>query len=454
MTQLSVLLIDDETAQLESLERFLTRRGFTVYTANSGPEGFEIAGKQTINIVLTDYQMPDWDGYEVLQRIKGINPTIDVVVMTAFGTIEAAVDIMKAGAYDYLTKPIDLYELEKLLERIAEKQQLIRENYLLREQLQQRFSFESIISQSGEMEQVLNTAGRVASSKATVLVRGESGTGKELVAKAIHYAGQRKDKPFITVNVAALPENLLESELFGHEKGAFTGATTKRIGRFEEASGGTLFIDEVGEIPPSVQAKLLRAIQFGQIQRLGGNETIDVDARIIGATHRNLEEMIKTGEYREDLYYRLNVVSIWIPPLRERKADIPVLINHFIKKYASENQKEVEGITSDALDSLVKYLFPGNVRELENMIESAVVLTRNKYIGISDIPQLIKVKDEDGILEPSNFDNSYEEKLQAFEISMIQSALAKTGGNQSAAARLLGMSERHIRSRMQRLGLK
>lgn len=454
MEHLSILLIDDEEAQLESLQRFLSRRDYEVFTATNGPQGHDIVAQNPINVVLTDYRMPEWNGYEVLQKMKALNPNIDVVIMTAFGTIEDAVDIMKAGAYDYLTKPVDLDELENLLERINEKQQLVRENQQLRQQLQERFKFDAIISQSGAMEEVLNTAARVAPSKATVLVRGESGTGKELVAKAIHYAGSRKEKPFITVNVAALPENLLESELFGHEKGAYTGASSKRIGRFEEANGGTLFIDEVGEISLAVQAKLLRAIQFGQIQRLGGNDTIDVDVRIIGATHRNLEEMIKTGDFREDLYYRLNVVSVWIPPLRERKTDIPVLVNHFIDKFANKNKKKVEGISGEALDTLMKYDFPGNVRELENMIESSVVLTRNKYLSKSDLPRLVKVINEDKIYEPTNLEDGYEDKVEAFEKSMIREALSQSDGNQSAAARLLGMTERHIRSRMERLGLK
>jgi len=454
MDHLSILLIDDEATQLESLQRFLNRRDYEVYTARSGPAGYDLALKHPINIVLTDYRMPDWNGYEVLRKMQELNPNIDVVVLTAFGTIDDAVEIMKSGAYDYLTKPIDLDELESVLERIAEKQQLVRENQQLREQLKQRFKFDAIISQSGAMEEVLNTAARVAPSKATVLVRGESGTGKELVAKAIHYAGERKETPFIPVNVAALPENLLESELFGHEKGAYTGATGRRIGRFEEADGGTLFIDEVGEIPLAVQAKLLRAIQFGQIQRLGDNEIIDVDVRIIGATHRNLEEMVKSGDFREDLYYRLNVISVQIPPLRKRKSDIPVLVNHFIEKYADENQKNVEGISSDALDFLMKYEFPGNVRELENMVESAVVMTRNKYINKSDLPKLVKVTDEETVTDPRNLEGGYEKKVQAFEKTMIREALEQADGNQSAAARLLGISERHIRSRMERLGLK
>jgi len=454
MKNLSILIIDDEQVQLISLKSFLTRRGYEIFTAESGPKGYEIAEKNTIDLVLTDYRMPEWNGAEVLRKIKELNPDIDVVVMTAFGSIEDAVEIMKAGAYDYLTKPIDLDELENLIQRVQEKRLLVAENRLLKEQLQQRFKFDAIISQSGEMEQVLNTAARVAPSKATVLIRGESGTGKELIAKAVHFASPRKDQPFVIVNMSALSENLLESELFGHEKGAFTGATQQRIGRFEQANSGTIFIDEVGDVPLSVQVKLLRAIQFGQIERVGGNKTIEVDVRIIAATHRNLEEMMKSGEFREDLYYRLNVVSIWIPPLRQRKTDIPALIDHFIQKYARENQKPVKGITREALDKLMKYEFVGNVRELENIIESAVVLCRGEYITQHDLPQQMQIVREQSILDPHHIEQGYEDKMKAYETAMITEALNQSGGNQSAAARLLGITERHLRSRLEKLGLK
>jgi two-component system NtrC family response regulator len=454
MNELTILLIDDEESQLQSMQSFLKRRNHNVYTATNGPDGYAIAQKEPVDLVLTDFRMPEWNGLEVLEKMKELNPAMDVVVITAYGSIEDAVDIMKAGAYDYLTKPIDLTELENLINRIAEKRQLVEENRLLREQLQEKFKFDEIVSQSGEMEEVLNSAARVANSKATVLIRGESGTGKELIARAIHFASPRKEEPFVVVNVAALPENLLESELFGHIKGAFTGATQDREGRFEQADGGTLFIDEVGDIPLTVQVKLLRAIQFGEVERLGGSETIDVNVRIIGATHRNLEEMMKNGEFREDLYYRLNVVSVWIPPLRKRKSDIPVLVDSFIQKYASENEKEVKGITKEALDQLMKYEFNGNVRELENMIERAVVFSRNEFVTQSDLPTPIEVVPEGSLTDPQNLDDSYEEKLQTFERQMIKEALEQTDGNQSAAARKLGMSERHIRSRMERLGMK
>ena len=454
MTPFSILIIDDEPAQVQSLKSFLSRRGYEVFTASTGPEGVQLIEQNTIDLVLTDFRMPEWDGLAVLQKVKELNPDIDVVVMTAYGSIEDAVNIMKAGAYDYLTKPIDLDELENLIKRVHEKRLLLAENRLLKEQLQQRFKFDAIISQSGEMEQVLNTAARVANSKATVLIRGESGTGKELIARAIHFASPRKDKPFVVVNVAALSENLIESELFGHEKGAFTGATQQRRGRFEEANGGTLFIDEVGDIPLSVQVKLLRAIQFGQFERLGGNETHTVDVRIIAATHRDLEAMIQSGEFRDDLYYRLNVVSIWIPPLRQRKTDIPLLVDHFIQKYARENQKAVKGISRETLDRLMKYNFPGNVRELENMIERAVVLCRGEYITTDDLPPTLQVFPEKTLLDPRQLEAGYEAKMRAFETEMIQAALKETGGNQSAAARLLGITERHLRSRLEKLGLK
>ncbi len=454
MNKLSILLIDDEESILTSLKSFLLRRGYNIYTANNGAKGLEIIKENTIDLVLTDYRMPEKNGLEVLEETKKINPNIDVVVITAFGNIDEAVGIMKKGAYDYLTKPIDLDELESLIKRINEKRLLKSENETLREQLQEKFKIDSIISQSSEMESVLNIVGRVANSKATVMIRGESGSGKELIAKAVHFASDRKDKPFVTVNVASLSENLMESELFGHEKGAYTGAINQRIGRFEEADGGTLFIDEVGDIPLSMQVKLLRAIQFGEIQRLGSSKSITVNVRIIAATHRNLEEMIEAKEFRDDLYYRLNVVSVRLPSLRERKGDIPLLIEHFIKKYSDINEKNVVGITPDALDKLMKYNYPGNVRELENIMERSVIFCRGENISAEDLPLQVEVSAEKMIFDPQNLDVEYEEKMKAFEIEIIKEALKRTKGNQSAAARILKITERHLRSRLERLGLK
>jgi two-component system NtrC family response regulator len=453
MNNLNLLIIDDEDSQVQSLKSYLTKRDYEVYTASEGKMGLEIISNQQIDAVITDFRMPNMDGATVLKNVKNINPEIDVIVITAYGSVDDAVSIMKAGAYDYLTKPIDLDELENMLNRIAEKRHLITENKLLKKQLSEKFRFDSIISESSAMEDVLNTAGRVAQSKASVLIRGESGTGKEMIAKAIHYSSSRKEGPFITVNISSLSENLLESELFGHEKGAFTGAINKRIGRFEEADGGTLFIDEVGDIALQAQVKLLRTIQFGEIQRLGGNEIIKVDVRIITATHQDLEAMIKKNIFREDLFYRLNVVSICIPPLRQRKSDIPILVDHFISKYSEINGKEVKSITSEALDQLMKYSFPGNIRELENIIERAVVLCRDEYIKRSDLPNQVMKIPEKRIFDPTDLEDGYEKKVRSFETDIIIEALSRTNGNKSAASRLLDMTERHLRSRMEILGI-
>jgi len=453
MSEFNILLIDDEPAQIISIKSFLKRRKYNVLTADSGSEGLKIVQNGNIDLVFTDFRMPDINGLEVVKSVKQINPEIPIVVMTAFSDTEDAVRVMKEGAFDYLLKPVNLDELEALVKKAQEHNFLVSENKLLKEQLQERYRFDSIISQSKEMEQVLNTAGRVAKSKATVLIRGESGTGKELIAKAIHYTSDRKDKPLITVNCAALSENLLESELFGHEKGSFTGATSQRIGRFEQADRGTLFIDEVGDIAPQTQVKLLRALQFGEFERVGGSSTIKVDVRVITATNRNLEEMIAGGSFREDLFYRINVVTIHIPPLRERKTDIPVLVDFFLKKYSKENRKEISGLSREALDYLMRYNFPGNVRELENIIERAVVLTRSDVITTADLPIGLTDLTETGILDPADFSNSYTEKVSAFEKSMIETALNLKNGNQTRAAEMLGISERHLRSRMQKLGI-
>lgn len=453
MNKMNILIIDDEEAQLQSLKSFLSRRNYNVFTANDGQSGFKLVSTNTIDVVLTDFRMPNWDGLTVVKKVKELNPEIDIVVMTAYGSVEDAVGLMKAGAYDYLSKPIDIDELENVLEKIKEKRYLISENKFLKSQLKEKFKFNSIISENQNMEEALNLAGRVANSKTTVLIRGESGTGKELVAKAIHYSSSRSDKPFVTVNIASLSENLLESELFGHVKGAFTGAISERMGRFEEANGGTIFIDEVGDIPLSVQVKLLRVIQFNEVQRIGSNNTINVDVRIIAATHRNLEEMIANKEFREDLYYRLNVVCIKIPPLNKRKSDIPILIDHFIKKYNAENNKSVQSVSSEALDKLMKYDYPGNVRELENIIERAVVLARDEYITKNDLPLQIDSLKLNKIFDPTDLETDYETKLKSFEIEIIKEALKRTNGNKSAAARILNISERHLRSRLERLDI-
>ena len=453
MSEFRILLIDDEPAQITSIKAFLKRRSYTVFSANSGREGLRILKNEVIDLVFTDFRMPDMNGLEVIKAIKVFNPEIPVIVITAFSDTEEAVMVMKEGAFDYLSKPVDLDELEILVKKSEELNYLKSENKLLKEQLKEKYKFNNIVSQSGELETVLNTVGRVAKSKVTVLVRGETGTGKELIAKAIHYASDRSSRPMITVNCAALSESLLESELFGHEKGSFTGAHSQHIGRFEQANGGTLFIDEIGDISLQTQVKLLRALQFGEIERVGGSKPIKVDVRVITATNRNLEEMIRKGEFREDLFYRINVITIMLPPLRERKTDIPPLIRHFIEKYAKENRKQTDSISKEAQDYLMKYNFPGNIRELENIIERAVVLARSNIITTNDLPQALSVISEKEILNPHNLSDSYSDKVAAFETAMIEKALKLKSGNQSRAAELMGITERHLRSRMQKLNI-
>jgi two-component system NtrC family response regulator len=453
MDDFRILLIDDEPAQIASIQSYLKRRGYSVETAGSGNEGLTVFKKNLFDAVFTDFRMPDISGLDVVKAIRSESPETPVIVITAFSQVEDAVEIMKAGAFDYMTKPIDLELLGSILEKVRERNYLISENKMLREQLAEKRKFDSIIYQSPEMEKVLSTVARVAKSKASVLIRGESGTGKEIVARAIHQASARADKPMVTVNCAALTESLLESELFGHEKGAFTGAVKQHLGRFEQADGGTLFIDEVGDIPPATQVKLLRAIQQGEFERVGGNETLKVDVRIVAATHRNLENMIRENQFREDLFYRINVIGIEIPPLRERKEDIPVLIRHFLDKFSKENGKKIKGISKETMDILMKYSYPGNIRELENIIESSVVLAREEIITTADLPSGIYQPPESAMLNANDFSIPYPEKVMAFEKSLIINALKEKKGNQSKAAELLGISERHLRSRMQKIGV-
>ncbi len=451
----TILVIEDETAQLQTLTGFLEKQRFEVVGSPSGAKGIEIARERNIDLVLTDYRMPGKDGLEVLREIKSINPEIVVILMTAYGTEEIAVQAMKEGAFDYLTKPIILDELEITVRKALERKQLVSENMELRRQLEGRYHFHEIVSGSAEMEEVINTAARAARSKATVLIRGESGTGKELIARAIHYTSPRKDSPFVAVNCAALSENLLESELFGHEKGAFTGADRRRKGRFEQADGGTLFIDEVGDIPLSTQVKLLRVLQEREFQRVGGNETIKVDVRVIAATNKDLEEMVESDEFREDLFYRLNVISIRIPTLRERRSDISTLISHFISRYAVENDKEIEGVSKEAMDVLMKYDYPGNVRELENAIERAVVMARGTLITAEDLPVHIRsTRSESESGHGSVVGKSLPEMVGNLERHLIADALAESDGNQSRAAELLGISERNLRYKLKKYGMK
>jgi len=444
MNNYSILIVDDEDAQRSVLKGYLEKKGYKIFSASSGTEGIKAVQNNLVDIVLSDFKMPDKTGLEVLEEVKKINPEISFVILTAYGTIENAVKAMRLGAFDYISKPVDLDELDLMIERIIENKNLRSEIQILKNQLKEKFKIDSFISNSAKMEEVLSVAARAADSKATVLITGESGTGKEVLAKSIHYVSPRKDKPFIAVNIPALPETLLESELFGHEKGAFTGAEKAKKGRFELADTGTIFLDEV---------KLLRVLQEHQIERLGSTENINIDVRIIAATHQNLEEKIKDGSFREDLFYRLNIVSLHIPPLRERKEDVLPLIDHFVDKYAKENGKQKLSLSKEVVDLLIKYNFPGNVRELENIIERAVVLCRSEVITLSDLPNIIKgFKAEKEI--PVNDAANLIEQVEALEKKLIFDALSKANGNQSQAGRMLGLTERNLRYKMQKYEIK
>ncbi|MBI5402216.1 MAG: sigma-54-dependent Fis family transcriptional regulator [Ignavibacteriae bacterium] len=450
----SILIADDEQSQRLILSGYLKQKGYAIFEAASGTEALKITDANLIDIVLSDFRMPDMNGIELLIKLKERNPEIAVVIVTAFGTIENAVKAMKEGAFDYLTKPVDLDELDMIIKRITERMHLISENKMLKEQLQDKNKISGIVAYSDKMEKILSTALRVAESKATVLLRGESGTGKEVLAKAIHYSSQRKEKPFVAVNCAALNENLLESELFGHEKGAFTGADKQRRGRFEIADGGTLFLDEIGDLPLSTQVKLLRVLQEEQFERVGGTQTIDVDVRMITATNKNLEELIREGKFREDLYYRINVVSVLIPPLRERKEDIIHLINHFKEKYISETSKKNIEFSREATDVLMKYNYPGNIRELENIVHHSIVLSRGDVIATADLPLQLSEFDFNETTLETNVNSALPEQVEILEKKLVVNALKKTNNNQLRASKILGISERNLRYRLEKWGMK
>ncbi|MEJ5347823.1 MAG: sigma-54 dependent transcriptional regulator [Desulfosoma sp.] len=450
-----ILIVDDDPAHRLMLTTLLEDWGYRVHEADGGLSAVQRVQEQPLDAVIMDVRMPDMDGIEATRRIHHYNPALPVIVLTAFSSVPSAVEALKAGAYDYLTKPLDFDALRLTLNRALEHMQLRTENEELREQLA-KLRLPEIIGKSTAMQRLVELLALVAPSEATVLITGESGTGKGLVARAIHANSPRSHGPLVEVNCAAIPENLMESELFGHDKGAFTGADKPRRGRFAQADGGSIFLDEVGELSLPMQAKLLRVLQDGHIQRVGSDQTIAVDVRILAATNRDLQRMTQEGTFREDLYYRLNVVAVEVPPLRERKEDIPLLVEHFIKTFASKNKRAVRGITPRAMDLLVRYDWPGNVRELENVMERAVILLRGEYLTEAELPLHLQRTAASVPLTPQRQGDHEDEDpapsmtLAEMERRLIEQVLEETGGNKSEAARRLGITRRTLKLKLKK----
>ena len=449
-----ILVVDDEQSLREFLEIFFRRAGHVVSTAAGVAEACAVLDADDVDVVVSDMQMPDGSGLDVLRHAQLHAPDGPVVMITAFATTDSAISAMKEGAYDYITKPFKIDELGVVVGNALEKRRLTSENRRLRTQLRSQVKQRRIVGNSVEMQRVFDMIAQVADTKTNVLVSGESGTGKELVARAIHEQSERASAPFVAVNCGAIPENLLESELFGHVKGSFTGAVQNKEGLFETADGGTLFLDEVGELSQPLQVKLLRAIQEKTIRRVGGTSDRTVDVRIISATNRRLEDEVAAGRFREDLYYRLNVIQIGLPPLRDRRDDIPLLVHRFVERFASDLGKEVREVESDAMDALTAYAYPGNVRELENVIERAVALCRGTTIGLDAMPPtLLRPAEVEGgvVLPPAGV--QLDDLLADYERSLIAEALRRTRGVKKRAARLLGVSFRSFRYRLDKLGM-
>jgi two-component system NtrC family response regulator len=446
----TILLVEDDEPQRRTLAGFLHKRGYSVIEAASAQSAESQAQGADIDLLLTDLRLGGPDGVELLQKLKRDRPDLQGLVLTAYGTVDDAVRAMKAGAYDFISKPVDLARLEALIEKVLERVELSKENRSLRETVKTG-AFNELIGDSPAMAKVKELALKVAPSKASVLILGESGTGKEVLARSIHRASPRRNRPFVTINCAALPATLIESELFGHEKGAFTGASTEKKGRFELADSGTLFLDEVGDIPLELQVKLLNVLQSARFERVGSTQTRHVDVRLVAATHRDLTRLIESGAFRADLYYRLNVISIHLPPLRERTEDIQPLAQTFIRKYADLSNKSIQSIDPQVLEALKRWPFPGNVRELENWIERAVVLAEANTLTREDFP--VQLFEE--TISASTFDEGQglEDRVAQLESSLIREALQRHQGNKSAAARELRITERGIRYKIQKYGL-
>jgi DNA-binding NtrC family response regulator len=439
----NILIVDDEKNIREGLGKALELEGYKTFLAADGDEALWLVENEEIDLLIADLKMPGLSGEELLKKVVSAYPTVPVIILTGHGTIESAVKAMRDGAYDFLTKPLNLERLSLLVKRALSNRELFLQHRALQEELDRRTKFPQIIGKSDRMQKIFEVINQVAPTKASILITGESGVGKEIIADAIHYNSPRKDKPYIKVHCAALTETLLESELFGHEKGAFTGAISRRRGRFELAHGGTIFLDEIGEINQNIQIKILRVLHEKKFERVGGEETIDVDVRIISATNKDLKEEIENNNFREDLYYRLNVVNIHIPPLRERKDDIPLLIAAFLKEFAEENKKKIQGIDTKAGVILNQYAWPGNVRELRNCIESSVVMCKGSVITVDDLPPYLRETSEKDTIRINPGIT-----LQEAEKQIIAFTLNQNGGNKSKTAEILGIGRKTLHRKL------
>ncbi len=450
-----ILIIDDEKNYLLILEALLEEEGYTVTALSDPAMALAYLDESEVDVVITDMKMPGMSGQDVLEHVRRNHPHIPVMIMTAFGTIDRAVEAMKSGAFDYITKPFANDDILLSVRKALKLSHAERQNRLLRESLAEKFGKDAIVGNSKAIQDVLALAGRVAPSRSTVLVTGESGTGKELVARALHIASDRKEMPFISVNCMSLSAGLLESELFGHEKGSFTGAVALKRGRFELAQGGTLFLDEIGELSPELQVKLLRVLQERTVERVGGTETIAVDFRLVAATNKNLQEEIAAGRFREDLFYRLNVVNIHLPPLRERREDIPILAGHFLRRFSQENSRQVQGFTPGAVDYLSAYEWPGNVRQLENVIERCVVLATHDVIDVDDLPP--ELRDEDtqykSAVDLLPLRINLPDTLEKIEAALIRRAMVHSGFVQVKTAELLNVSKSLLQYKLKKYNI-
>lgn len=447
-----VLVVDDDAPIRDSLERILKRDGYAILTAGDGESALEVIRHQPVNLILADLRMPNMDGLQLLKAAKILSPEIEVILMTAYGEVDTAVEAMKAGAFHFIQKPLKRSEILLTIARALEKQMLAIEVRSLREQMGAEHSLGNIIGKSPVMRQLITKVQQIASSNASVLITGESGTGKEVFANTIHALSPRTNKPMIKVNCGALPDTLLESELFGYEKGAFTDAKASKPGRFELADGGTLFLDEIGEMPKPLQVKLLRVLQDGKFERLGGTKLLSVDVRVVTATNKDLAAEIETGNFREDLFYRLNVITLELPPLRSRQEDIPLLVDCFLKKYSEKAEKPIQGISRQALEALEAYHWPGNIRELENAIEQAVVLTQSDSIEQMDLPASIHKDSKDSVYpqDSKSIIIPLGTPMEKIEHKVITEVLSMTSGDKELAAKLLGISSRTIYRKLDR----